>query len=275
MSESPSSDRDYILGTHDDEIARLGLQHRVWRPRASDAWRRAGFTAGQTLLDVGCGPGFAAIDLAEIVGAGGSVVAVDRSRRFLDVLEAEAARRGIGHIATHEVDLDEGQLPEVAVDGAWVRWVFAFVSRPRELLRRIAARLKPGGVLVVHEYVDYGTWRGAPRSAVLEAFVEIVMESWRDDGGEPDVGLDLPAWLDEAGLEARSMCPIADAIRPADYAWQWPKSFIEVGIRRLVSLGRMNAQSGAATAAAFAELESSPHALMITPLVLEILAVKR
>jgi len=136
---------------------------------------------------VGCGPGFATLDLAEIVGDEGKVVAVDRSRRFLDALEAAARRRGIGHIATHEVDLDEGELPDVSADGAWVRWVFAFVTRPRELLGRIAARLKPGGVLVVHEYADYGTWRCAPRSAVLDRFVDVVMESWRDDGGEPDI----------------------------------------------------------------------------------------
>ncbi len=101
------------------------------------------------------------------------------------------------------------------------------------------------------------------------------MESWRADGGEPDIGLDLPVWLNEVGLEARSLRPIADAVRPADYAWQWPKSFIEVGVRRLVTLGRMNAESAAETTAAFAALESSPHAMMITPLVLETLAVKR
>ena len=83
-----SRDRDYVLGTHDDEIARLALQHRVWRPRALDAWRRAGFTVGQTLLDIGCGPGHAAVDLAEIVGPSGRIVAMDRSRRFLDALEA-------------------------------------------------------------------------------------------------------------------------------------------------------------------------------------------
>ena len=86
-------ERDYVLGTHDEEIARLGLQHAVWRPRASDAWRRAGFTSGQTLIDLGCGPGFATLDLAEIVGPHGRVLAIDRSRRFLDALEAAACGR--------------------------------------------------------------------------------------------------------------------------------------------------------------------------------------
>ena len=39
---SSSSDRDYVLGTHDEEIARLGLQHRVWRPMVLECWYRAG-----------------------------------------------------------------------------------------------------------------------------------------------------------------------------------------------------------------------------------------
>jgi len=93
-------ERDYLLGTHDEELARLALQHRVWRPRALDAWRRAGFTVGQTLIDVGCGPGYASLDLAEMVGPSGRIVAIDRSRRFLDALEAARRGRGLDHIET-------------------------------------------------------------------------------------------------------------------------------------------------------------------------------
>lgn len=185
-------DREYVLGTHDDEISRLALQHRVWRPRALDAWRRAGFTVGQTLLDIGCGPGHAAVDLAEIVGPSGRILAVDQSRRFLDALEATCRLRGLANITSLELDLDAAELPPVGADGAWARWVFAFVKRPRDLLARVGAALKPGGVLVVHEYFDYSTWRVAPRSPEIEEFVRVVMESWRANGGEPDIGLDMP-----------------------------------------------------------------------------------
>lgn len=275
MTEPPTADRDYVFGTHDEEIARLGLQHRVWRPRASDAWRRAGFTTGQTLLDVGCGPGLATIDLAEIVGPGGRIVAIDRSRRFLDAVEAAARSRGLDNIATHEVDLDEGALPRIAADGAWVRWVFAFVKAPRELLGRIAAALKPGVVLVVHEYFHYATWSFAPRSPAQERFVKVVMEAWRADGGEPDVGHDLPVWLGELGFEIRSLLPIVDVIRPTDYAWQWPKSFVDVGLRRLIDLHRLSPETATIVSNEFAALEAAPHTRMITPAVLEIVAVKR
>ena len=40
------AETDYVLGTHDDEIARLGLQHRVWRDAVTAAWQRAGITEG-------------------------------------------------------------------------------------------------------------------------------------------------------------------------------------------------------------------------------------
>src|SRR6476659_10610081 len=63
-----SGDRDYLLGTHDQEVRRLGVQHAVWRARVLDAWQRAGFGPGQAILDLGCGPGYAALDLAEVVG---------------------------------------------------------------------------------------------------------------------------------------------------------------------------------------------------------------
>ena len=39
-------ERDYVLGTHDEEMARLGLQHEVWRAAVLDCWKRAGITGG-------------------------------------------------------------------------------------------------------------------------------------------------------------------------------------------------------------------------------------
>src|SRR5262249_24508868 len=154
-----TTDKDYVLGTHDEEIVRLGLQHDVWRPRSSDAWRRAGFTAGQTLLDVGCGPGYATADLAAIAGPAGRVIGIDRSAGFLASARERVRLRGFDNAEFHELDLDEQPLPPGPVDGVWSRWVYAFLRRPRRLLERVAEQLRPGGTMVLHEYVDYGAWR--------------------------------------------------------------------------------------------------------------------
>jgi SAM-dependent methyltransferase len=274
MMATCGMDRDYVLGTHDEEIERLGLQHRVWRPRVLDAWRRAGFSAGQTILDVGCGPGHATFDLAGIVGPSGRVVGLERSRRFLDALESERRRLGLENVEMREVDLDENDLPALAADGAWCRWIFAFVKRPRALVPRLSGALRPGGALVLHEYFDYSTWRLAPPAPEMEEFVHQVMESWRASGGEPDVGLSLPYWLREAGFEIRSLRPILDIVAPTDDTWQWPKTFLEVGLRRLVDLGRLDEPRARAISRAFADREKAPGTLMITPAVIEILAVR-
>lgn len=269
-----AAEKDYVLGTHDEEIERLGLQHRVWRPRALDAWRRAGITAGQTILDVGCGPGYAAADLAEIVGTSGRVVAVDRSRRFLDALDVLRRQRGLENIESHELDLEQDTFPEGPVDAAWARWVFAFVRNPKALLRRVADAIRPGGVLIAHEYFDYSTWRFSPRSPELEEFVQAVMSSWRAEGGEPDIGLDLPIWLQETGFRVRELNPIVDAVTSSNFVWHWPRSFVEVGLTRLVELGRMTRERGREISAALAARERDPKTFLITPGVLEIIAVK-
>lgn len=270
-----AAERDYVLGTHDEEIVRLGLQHRVWRPRTTASWRRAGFTAGQTLIDLGCGPGYAAIDLADIVGPAGRVVAVDRSRRFLDVLDSVARARRLGQLETLEQDLDERDLPALEAHGIWSRWVYAFVRDPRRLLERAARALRAGGVMVLYEYVDYRAWRVSPRSDVFEAFVEEVIASWRANGGEPDVGVDLPRWLVELGFEIRSLEPISEIARPGDFMWQWPRAFVGTGIARLVELGRISGERGRAMTRAFDETETTPGAFTVTPTVIEIIATRR
>jgi SAM-dependent methyltransferase len=270
-----SAEKDYVLGTHDAEMERLGLQHRVWRGRVLEAWRRAGFTHGQTILDIGCGPGYATLDLAEIVGPTGRVVAVDRSRRFLDTLESMARSRGLGGIATYEQDLDLAELPVTGADAAWSRWAIAFVKDPRVLLARIAGALRPGGVFVSHEYFDYRTWRLVPRSDDFERFVALVIDVWRGSGGEPDIGLDLPGWLQELGFEIRSLRPIVDVVSPASFVWRWPHSFVEVGLRRLVDLGRITDDRAAAVLKDLAARQADPAALMVTPGLLETIAVRR
>lgn len=262
------AERDYVLGTHDDEISRLGLQHAVWRRQALDGWMFAGFTRGQTIVDVGCGPGWASADLAEIAGSDGRVIAIERSRRFLDALR----QRNIANVETFEADLDEDALPDVAADGAWVRWVFAFVKRPKELVAKIRRALKPNGALVIHEYFNYASWRIAPRSEVFESFVTTVMESWRTNGGEPDIGLQLPQWLTEQGFTIRRLRPIIDFAKPADFLYQWPKAFVRTGVERLVELKLMTPEQARAVFDDVAQRETAGTMLMSMPAVVEIVA---
>ena len=174
-----------------------------------------------------------------------------------------------------EIDFDRDPLPAIEADGAWVRWVFSFVPQRRQLMTRLCRAIRPGGAIVLHEYCDYRTWRYSPRSPELEEFVQLVMASWRENGGEPDVGLELPGWLGEEGFEIRSLESIQHVVPSSNFVWQWARAFLSTGPERLVELGRLTRAQADAIAAAHAALEANPRALVFTPSVLEIIAVRR
>jgi SAM-dependent methyltransferase len=268
------TERDYLLGTHDEEVERLGLQHRVWRPRVLDAWRRAGITTGMRIVDAGAGPGWATVDLAEITGPDGRVHALERSHRFLAALKEAADLRGLTNIEAHELDLTTDPLPVGGVDAVWVRWVLTFLADPSPVVRKLAATLKPGGVAVIHEYLDYRTWSLAPACPEQEAFKDVVIRSWRESGGEPDVGRALPVMLSKAGLRVRELRPIIDVVSPRNYVWRWAASFLHTYLDRLVADGKADAGWAESVRAAFAHAEADPDTVMVTPMVLEVIAEK-
>src|SRR4029450_2771369 len=143
-----AAERDYVLGTHEEELARLGLQHRVWRPVALDCWQRAGITVGKRVLDVGAGPGHAAIDLAEIVGPTGEVVAPERSQNFVRAMQTTCRARSLANVRIQEVDLMKGELPKGDYDFAWCRWVASFVNDQSLLISKIAGVMSNGSVAI-------------------------------------------------------------------------------------------------------------------------------
>lgn len=269
-----SEERDYLLGTHDAEVERLGLQHGVWRPRVLDAWHRAGVTSGSTVIDAGAGPGWASLDLAEIVGRGGRVHALERSARFVDILRHKAESRGMEQVSAHTVDLVTDALGVTGADAFWMRWVLAFVSDPVAVLAKLHGALRPGGVAVIHEYLDYGTFAVLPDSPAIEDFKRVVVDDWRASGGEPDIGRTLPALLPAAGFRIRSMQPLVETARKGDAIWQWPSSWGRNYPRFLADAGKVDQAWADRVIAVFDAAEADPNAVLITPMVLEVIAEK-
>ena len=193
---------DYVLGTNDEELDRLGLQHRVWRPVVTECWQRAGITHGWRVLDVGAGPGYATADLAEIVGPTGSVLGIERSARFLEAARERCRRRGLTNVEFREADLMEVSLGQLGLDASWCRWVASFVSSPEKLDRtKSAGALRPGGVAIFTNTAITGPGVDAETASDGEVFAHEVMASWRATGGEPDVARALTTHLlREAGM---------------------------------------------------------------------------
>lgn len=265
---------DYVLGTHDAELQRLGLQHAVWRRRVLRCWQNCGIKEGSKVLDIGAGPGFATFDLAEVVGKSGRVVAVEKSARFVQAVGAGIASRGLDNVEVQALDLMTQGLPNLFFDAAWTRWVACFVAHPNRLVAAIAEALRPGGKAIFHEYVDYATWKLLPSVPLLEEFVLRVMKSWRRAGGEPNIAKSLPALLTRHGLQVCHTEPITYCVSPQHEIWKWPASFLDVNLSRLVELGDADEGWARSVRRALAEAERKDETRMLTPMVLEIVATK-
>ena len=84
----------YVLGSEARELSRLGIQHGVFAGRTRDLYQTLNVQLGDSVIDLGCGPGFTTLELAQIVGSSGTVFAMDSSLTSLQVLSKRAEREG-------------------------------------------------------------------------------------------------------------------------------------------------------------------------------------
>lgn len=272
---NPRANRpEYVLGVGDDELQRLGLQHRLWADEANQIWRDAGFGPGQTILDVGSGPGFGAYDLAPMLGPDGSLLAIDESPRYVDYLNAEAQRRGLTNITARVCDAQAIDLAPGSIDGAWERWVMCFTPDPGAVVEGVARALKPGGVFASQEYFNYRALTLAPHSALFEPVLDAIRKSWSDYGGDDDVGGRLPGLMRRAGLEVISIRSITRIARPGEAMWRWPSSYFEIFLPKIVAEGYLKESDRAAFMDEWARRSSDPDSYFFTPPMVAIIARK-
>lgn len=265
---------DYILGTHDAELLRLGLQHRLWSAQTFAFWERAEIGPGKTVLDLGCGPGYTSLDLAGLVAPGGRVVAVDAAERFIDHLRQRQVSLGFTNIESHVMDAQKLELAPASVDIVYSRWVLCFVSAPELVVEGIANVLRPGGVLAVQEYANYATQTLAPESAAFQRVVQAIIKSWRQRGGDPDIGLRLPAMMMKHGLRVESIQPLHRIARPSSPLWLWPTAFMRSFVPTLVAGGFLSEADRQAFEQEWTAHSNDETAFYWAPPVMEIIARK-
>jgi SAM-dependent methyltransferase len=234
-------DTSYPLGTQAEELERLRLQHQLWAPTASAAWARAGLQKGERVLDLGAGPGFAAMDLARVVGPSGRVLGLERSETYVETGEAFARNEGLHQLELRQLDLLKGPWPSERFDLIWCRWVAMFLPRLEPLLQGFESCLHSGGRLVIHEYVHWDTFALHPHGDAIRRFVEACQRSFQQAGGDQDVNRRLPALLADRGWRIEALQPIPVAGGPGSMAERWLMRFVDVYGQRLQTLGLWSA----------------------------------
>lgn len=263
----------YILGTDQEELHRLGLQHQVWASEAQKGWKLAGFTAGQTVLDLGSGPGFCSKELGFVVGSSGKVIAIDRSEHFVNFIKSINTHYGL-KIDAIQADFSDMILAPNSIDGMYCRWAMAWVSNVADVLSKVKTALKPGGKMVLHEYYDWSTHQTEPRKEGLAKAITACLKSFKEQEGEIDIGRQLPHILENIGMKITSVRLMSKLAQPDNLVWHWPKSFYYSYFPRLVEAGYLTDNELKAALQDFEALEQQKTSSLFCPILIEVIAEK-
>jgi ubiquinone/menaquinone biosynthesis C-methylase UbiE len=262
----------YILGTETAELHRLGLQHQVWSSEAQYGWNAANFTAGQTLLDLGCGPGFATKELAYIAGETGKVIGIDLSERYIHFLQ-ELAKLHSLNIDARCTNFNDMKLDDNSLDGMFCRWALAWIPNPEEILDKVYQALKPGGKMVIHEYFDWSTHQTYPHKPALAKAIASCLKSFKEQPGDIDVGRFIPGILAKKGMKITTR-PIAKLATPSQLTWHWPKTFYKIYFPKLVVMKYLTQEEVNEAFADLAILEQESSSHLFCPSLIEVIAEK-
>jgi ubiquinone/menaquinone biosynthesis C-methylase UbiE len=266
---------DYFIGVHGRELDRLRAQHAAWEPETRALWARAGFGPGQRLADLGSGPGFSAIDLAQRVGPQGRIAALDKASPYLAFLDGETRRRRINNVHTVRADLTRMEVIEGPLDGAFCRFFLAFLIDDLDrVLACIHRSLKPGGVLAAMEYLTLGSTVCSPPIRGFDAHTRAWVQYYRMHGADTGVGSYLPERLTQAGFNVTYTGCVGGIARPGHRWWNWWGRLIGDFGDKLASDGLMTHDEIRYLQNDWDELPRQQHAFIHTPLLIQLVAQK-
>lgn len=273
------TEREYVLGTGDDELARLGVQHRVWADAAAASWKRAGIGPGHKVLDAGCGPGYGSFDLGHLVTHTGLVLGVDESARFVEYVNRQAKARGDTQVAAMVADvqaLGSEVLGHGPFDAAYARWTLCWLPHPERAVEGVARALKPGGRFVVQDYFNWGAMTMMPRSRAVDRLIDAALGSFLERHGDMELGGRVPGMFKASGLRLEHVEAHHRVVRGGgkDSTLSWPMTWWRTYGPKLVSMGRLSGAECEAALADLSELEQREDVLFVCPTVFEFIGVR-
>jgi ubiquinone/menaquinone biosynthesis C-methylase UbiE len=200
--------KHYIIRGGEEGRTRLLVLSRVMQSTTLSLLDRAGIRPGMECLEVGCGSGDLAFDLARMVGAGGKVVATDIDETKLRLAQQEAERQHLTNLEFRLADVVADEFEKF--DFAHARFVLTHLPNPQKALEKIWQAIRPGSILAVED-IDFRGHFCHPEFAAFSCYVQLYTHTAQRRGVDPNIGPRLPGLLAKAGFEAIQM----NVVQPA------------------------------------------------------------
>ena len=204
MTLPPHVQAAYPLGYTDAEAQRLAKQAIRHNTVTERFFREAGLRDGHRALEMGSGLGHVSALVAEIVGASGSVLGIERDAASIAKAQKNMEDAGIANVRFHHGDVYDLDLDE-RFDALVGRFILMFLPDPAAALRSLVKYVRPGGIIVFHEISWTPFLALAARLPLWSALSRICYETMVRSHADMDMGLSLRPTFVEAGLPSPVM----------------------------------------------------------------------
>jgi ubiquinone/menaquinone biosynthesis C-methylase UbiE len=233
----------YALALTDGEILRYRFMAQSAREREAHWWSLAGITDGARVLDLGCGPGLVAIEMAKVVGTSGSVIGVDRQADAVSTARALLDEAGHPQTEVYRAEAWNTELQPGTFDVVVLRHVLAHntTEEVNRILEHVRFLLRPGGCCYVAES-DLTANRVDPPIADLADLTDRYIAYLRSVGRNPSAGPMMGSTLIAAGFELVGrhaeyvLPPRGRGVRPP--SWAAREAMVQAGIATLEDVTR-------------------------------------
>jgi SAM-dependent methyltransferase len=111
----------------------------------------SGLAPGMKVLEIGCGSGEMSCWIAQVIGSGGQLIAIDNNENQLNSAEKLAKNKKIKNITFEELDAYDIANLNTRFDFVYCRFVLHHLTSPRSVIKTIYSLLKEGGVAAIEE----------------------------------------------------------------------------------------------------------------------------
>ncbi|MCB9948591.1 MAG: class I SAM-dependent methyltransferase [Rhodospirillaceae bacterium] len=174
----------------------------------------AGLRDGMRVLDIGCGHGDVTLLAAQLVGAGGHVLGIDRDEGAVVAARARAAGLGLANVGFAPGDLGALSIDQAPFDAVIGRRVLMYLPDVVQTLGVLARLLAPGGLMAFQEHDSSGMPICATPMPLHTRASGWMWQTVAHEGGDIRIGLHLRDALMRAGLRVEAVRAQATIITP-------------------------------------------------------------
>lgn len=206
-------DHQYFLGHSSVEQERLQQQALELAGESASLFEQIGIAQGWRVVEIGCGPQGCLELLSSRVGPTGSVIGVELSDHAVQLAREFLSERRISNVEVRQGNAAATGLPREQFDLATARLVLVNIPEPEKVVSEMAALVRSGGLVAVHE-ADWCAHVCDPPLPAWDRLKQVLVSYSEAKGIDLYIGRRITRMLRDSGLVDIQVNPLIHIYEP-------------------------------------------------------------